>query len=61
MTTDRARAVLVKVYEGGTHEVLCDGSRHVWRYGGKLGLSEAEKTVIREGRCDCHLWEDEAP
>lgn len=44
------------VHEGGTHEVLCDGTEHIWRDGGKYNPPENARFIWRRGSCDCAYW-----
>lgn len=46
----------VLVYQGGHHDVFCDGSKHVRAYGGKCGW---EPAFIDEFLCDCEKWKAE--
>jgi hypothetical protein len=42
------------VYQGGHHDVYCNGIRHQWFGGGYAGI--AQKRFQREGKCDCAYW-----
>ncbi len=40
------------VYQGGHHNVYCNGENHIWTGGGFCGLSDPSD-VKRVGKCDC--------
>lgn len=45
-----------RVYQGGWHNVYCDGTRHIWTDGGwaaKLPLR-----FRRDGPCSCEHWRE---
>ena len=44
------------VYQGGHHDVWCDGRTHIWTAGGWAGQWPVE--FRRSGKCDCARWKD---
>ena len=44
------------VYQGGHHDVWCDGRTHIWTTGGWAGQWPVE--FSRSGKCDCARWKD---
>lgn len=49
-----------RVYQGGHHDVYCNGGMHVWLTGPQFGNAqlvnarfENPPAMIRTGRCDC--------
>lgn len=48
------------IYQGGHHDVYCDGKTHVWVCGdgrGTVGFRDANKRLqLRVGGCDCENW-----
>ena len=44
------------VYQGGHHDVYCDGQRHLRTTGGTLGHSVHLNTRWPMFRCDCDKW-----
>jgi len=49
-----------RVYQGGHHDVWCDGERHVWRAGAGFVSEKMGNTHVRleggKGKCDCAAW-----
>lgn len=54
--TDEEHAAYKVVYQGGHHDVLCNGESHITRGGGWVGLNKS-KYIMRRGRCDCARWQ----
>lgn len=47
------------VYQGGHHDVWCNGKDHIWMLGwrfGDCGSSKDRTAEIRFGKCDCEEW-----
>ena len=42
------------VYQGGHHDVYCNGTRHIWLDGGYCRILPPK--FSREGKCDCAYW-----
>jgi hypothetical protein len=42
------------VYQGGHHNVYCNGPEHVWTTGGWAGKWPIEEEF--RGKCDCEYW-----
>lgn len=43
------------VYQGGHHNVFCDGKYHAWTNGGYTECSPMS-VIGRVGKCDCERW-----
>lgn len=43
------------VYQGGHHNVFCDGAEHVHTNGGFTRASPVNH-IMRRGKCDCAKW-----
>lgn len=52
--------LFVRVYQGGHHDVYCNGTAHVWLSGDQFGVAKINPTAtsarIRTGKCDCERW-----
>ena len=46
-----------RVYQGGHHDVYCNGRYHVWTSGGFCHPDEEPRVFKRGGPCDCKRWE----
>jgi len=55
------------VYQGGHHDVWCNGSEHIWLIGGGYchpPIADPERELAtrhktrgdRRGKCDCHRY-----
>ena len=57
---DYAQEVFRRVYQGGHHDVYCNGTAHVWLSGDAFGSAPLTKARvvarIRRGQCDCAQW-----
>jgi hypothetical protein len=46
------------VYQGGHHNVYCDGNEHIWTSGGTTGIHKKPYRLSRWGNCDCEKYID---
>lgn len=59
--TDAEKKDYRVVYQGGLHDVWCNGQAHIWCDGGTANIfRDDDKFVIRTGTCDCHKFRQSA-
>ena len=47
------------VYQGGHHNVYCDGKSHIWTTGGWAGNHPIVPSGFAPAGCDCEKWNND--